>query len=75
MKGLARLGAEVRLAQIQAEIAAILKAFPALSRGYAVANGQEPTQTPKRKGMSAAQKREVSRRMKRYWAARRRSQQ
>jgi hypothetical protein len=75
LKALARLGAEVRVAEIQKELAAIRKAFPRLraSSGGEVGNGA-PAAAPKRRRrwkMSAAQRKAVGIRMKKYWAARR----
>jgi len=83
LKDLARRGAIARLAELQAEATAILKAFPELKRGAAiVANTDDGTtilpgrNSRRRRGrppMSAAQRKAVSVRMKRYWAARRKS--
>ena len=71
----ARLGASRRVAEIRAELAEIHKAFPKLKRakrGEAVAAA---TSTPRRgrRSMSATEKAEVSRRMKAYWASRRKA--
>jgi len=84
LKDLARRGAAARLVELQAEAAAILKAFPGLkgnldrpfSRRGVVANTDDgttilPGKRRRRRRMSAAQKAEVSRRMKAYWAKRR----
>lgn len=81
MKEYARLGAEARIAQLQAELTEIYRAFPGLrtrrgATGAADASAQ-PAQGARRRGrrtMTAAQRREVSQRMKRYWAGRRRAQ-
>lgn len=68
---LARFGAAARLAELDRERAALLRVFPGLRAvtvsGGAVAVGQ------KRRGMSAAARRAVSVRMKKYWAARRKA--
>ena len=82
----ARRGAEARWSELQAETAALLKAFPDLASvsktarrtAAASARGLADIVEPKRKRrkrskMSAAQKRAVSVRMKKYWAARRNS--
>jgi hypothetical protein len=84
LKDLARRGAVVRLTELQEEAAAILRAFPELTRagsgshlgiaytddGTTILPGKR-TQRRKRKPMSAAQRRAVGIRMKRYWAKRR----
>ena len=93
LKALARLGAHARLAELVAEMDAILEAFPDLGSAPArpgpprktVRSGDGPgpfakkpdVQRPKarrrQRTMTAAQRKEVSLRMKRYWAARRRA--
>jgi hypothetical protein len=71
LKAYAPRGAEARIAELNAELNDIYKAFPDLRRGVAgasqAAGGRRPR---KRRGMTAAQKAEVSKRMKAYWAAR-----
>jgi len=79
----ARRGAEARWSELQAEAAALLKAFPDLAsiskaarRTVArSARGLADTIEPRRKRskMSAAQRKAVSARMKKYWAARRKT--
>lgn len=77
LKRLARLGAQARLAQIEAERRAILRAFPGLSAAPAHEGqaGPPPSQPKKkarkRRKMTAAEKKAVSERMKKFWAARR----
>lgn len=64
---LARHGAQARMAELESEIAAIRKAFPDAGgspRGRKRAVGR------RRRKMSAAAKKAVSRRMKAYWKAR-----
>ena len=85
----ARRGAEANWHELQAEIASLVKAFPHLrdavdrdelpvsfiiKRGADRATGTG-TLAPKRKRskMSAAQKKAVSARMKKYWAERRKA--
>ena len=68
---LARLGAQARLEELRREEAAIRKAFPNLSGGGRKAAGARAA--TKRKPMSAAKRREVSERMTKYWAARRKT--
>jgi hypothetical protein len=79
LKAYARRGAEARIAELTAELTDIYKAFPDL-RGGAKASagagrGSEIGNRRKRKrrGMTAVQKAEVSKRMKKYWAARRKA--
>lgn len=86
LKTYARQGAAVRVAELREELAAIYKTFPELRKGNlddpftrrtraaqdggaGVGNGRKR----KRRGMTAAQKAEVSKRMKKYWAERRSS--
>jgi hypothetical protein len=90
MKEWAQLGAARRVEQIQAELAEIRRAFPALGAGMRAgrrvlsgggggttvpADGeeQEETNPRKRRAMSAAQRKAVGLRMKKYWAARRKT--
>jgi hypothetical protein len=77
----ALLGAQARLQQIAEETANIYLAFPQLRRGRQDQNGAAATTAPgesespavkRRRGrMSAAQRKAVGERMKKYWAARR----
>ena len=74
LKAYARRGAEARIEELTAEPNAIYKAFPDLRSGSAraaTATAGAGGRRRNRKPMSAAQKAEVSRRMKVYWAARR----
>jgi len=72
LKAYARRGAEARIAELTAELNDIYKAFPDLRPGGASAS-QVPDgrRRRKRRAMTAAQKAEVSKRMKKYWAAKR----
>ena len=73
----ARLGAEARAAELRAELAEIYRAFPALRAGGgrpAAAGAAEPGSRRRRKPMTAAQKKAVSIRMRKYWASRRKAQ-
>ena len=81
LKDLARRGAVARLEELKAEEAAILRAFPELRQGVSYTDdgttilpGKQRTQRRRRKPMSAAQRRAVGLRMKRYWAQRRKAQ-
>ena len=73
IKEYARRGAEARAQELTQELAAIYRAFPGLRRGGASAASSSGTAVRRRKPMTAAQKREVSRRMKKYWAERRKA--
>jgi hypothetical protein len=78
---LARKGAEHRYQELKAEIAALRKYFPELTRASRVKQAQidvssEPAAMidqprRRRRRMSAAARKAVSRRMKKYWAMRR----
>jgi hypothetical protein len=78
---LARIGAEQRYRELQAEIATLLSAFPDLDRASAHANVSQasaPAGRPsgairrRRPKWSAQARKAVSLRMTKYWAARRR---
>jgi hypothetical protein len=87
LKEWARLGAERRMQEIEAELAEIRKAFPGLgSRRRVQSGGGGGTLAHENEGgqaqggkkkrnrtFSAAQRAEVSRRMKAYWAKRRKA--
>jgi hypothetical protein len=81
LKEYARRGAEVRLRELQAEAAEIFRAFPdlrsaglrALSASSGPGRGSEVGNGRNRKPMSAAARKAVSLRMKRYWAERRKA--
>jgi hypothetical protein len=76
----ARLGAEARLAELRAEMDAIQSAFPDLGRAKpgrkpgrpaAIEAASGVRERASRPTMTAAQRKAVSERMKRYWANRR----
>jgi hypothetical protein len=79
----ARLGAQTRLLELKQEEVSIRQAFPELfqpgtrpagrARRHTVGESAAVIVTRRRGGMSAAMRREVSERMKRYWAARRKA--
>jgi hypothetical protein len=82
MKGFARAGAQVRLAELMAEIKVIHRAFPGLDggkpggrRSNITTDGDGPKDAPvrRRRRMSAAERKAVGERMKKYWAARRKA--
>lgn len=66
---LAALGARVKIAELEKEIADLKRRFPGANGGNAAASAT----VRKRKGMSTAQRKAVSARMKKYWAARRKA--
>lgn len=71
---LARMGAEARLSELDRERVDILRSFPDLARtksGKLAGSGEAPGFRRRRRTMSAAGRKAVSRRMKKYWAARR----
>ena len=76
LRQLARVGAEVTLNRLRAEIGAIERTFPELAtaprRRQAVEGAVKRASTRTRK-MSAAARKAVSQRMKRYWAERRKA--
>jgi len=74
LRAYARRGAEARITELTAELNDIYRAFPDLRRGVtrsAAPRAGVGELRRKRKPMSTAQKAEVSKRMKKYWAARR----
>lgn len=76
IRQLARTGAEVTLKRLRAEIIAIERAFPELrlpQRRRAVRRSLKGATARTRK-MSAAARKAVSARMRRYWAERRKAQ-
>ena len=72
---LARLGAEARLRALEMERTQILRSFPGLKAGATAAPSGTAGAGParRRRQMSAAERRSVSVRMKKYWAERRRA--
>jgi hypothetical protein len=75
LRGLARRGAEVALNELRAEIVAIERTFPELAfprRGRALRKSLTQATTETRR-MSAAARKVVSERMKKYWAERRKA--
>jgi hypothetical protein len=68
LRRFARAGAQARLEELRAEEAAIHRAFPGLSAKPRAANAGR-----RRGRMSAAARKAVSERMKKYWAERRKA--
>ena len=75
LRELARSGAELALRELRAEIIAIERTFPelALSRRRRALRRSLNAATRRTRTLSAAARRAVSERMKRYWAARRKA--
>jgi hypothetical protein len=78
LKALARVGAAARLRELMAEVDEIRRAFPELGqvrqrRDRAEGGRARPAARRGRRKMSAAERKAVSARMKRYWAARRKA--
>lgn len=73
MHRLARVGAQARLVELERERALILRAFPGLEAGLPRSSPETnaASRPRRRRGMSAAQRKAVSLRMRKYWAARR----
>jgi hypothetical protein len=73
LKALARQGAAQRYQELQAELAALRATFPELARAGGTRKLAATAKTGARRGrtMNAAQRKEVSERMTRYWASRR----
>lgn len=73
---LARRGAEHRYRELKAELAVLIKHFPHLreSIGGTLPVAEEAVKRNRRR-MSAAARRAVSERMKKFWAARRKAKQ
>jgi hypothetical protein len=70
---LASFGAKARLEELREEEAAIRKAFPGLSSGRSASTPAASGMMGMKRGgnLSAAARKAVSVRMKKYWAARR----
>jgi hypothetical protein len=68
----AKFGAKTRLAEIQAEMAAIYEAFPELrhSRPEPAVSARYGAETKKNRRFSAAGKKAISQGMREYWARR-----
>ena len=79
LRSLALVGARARLSTLQAEVASLLATFPQLRSGRLARGGSAGGDAAPRKGkkpgrkrpMSAAEKKAVSERMRKYWAERR----
>ena len=76
LRDLARTGADFSLKRLRAEIIAIERAFPELRlrQGRHAASRSLQAAATRTRTMSAAARKAVSARMKRYWAERRKAQ-
>jgi hypothetical protein len=75
LRQLAFVGAQTRLAELQREQQAIWLSFPELRVGRVVDKGSQRKQPKRRRRvMSAAQRKAVSARMKKYWAGRKKAE-
>jgi hypothetical protein len=76
VRELAREGAEKLLRQLRAEIIAVERTFPELALPQRRRQVRQATQQVQKRArtMSAAARKAVSQRMKKYWAERRRAQ-
>jgi len=77
LRELARTGAQVTLERLRAEVIAIERAFPELAatpRSRQAVQRSVKTAARSSRRMSAAARKAVSQRMKRYWAERRKTQ-
>ena len=80
MYRLARVGAEARLRALEQERAQILRSFPGLKAGASSPASAQSHSAPaapvrRRRQMSAAERKSVSQRMKKYWAERRKAKE
>lgn len=74
LKELAKAGAEVTLKQLRTEIIAIERTFPELAVGGQRLRRSLRTAEKRTRKMTAAARKAVSERMKKYWAERRKAQ-
>jgi hypothetical protein len=74
LRELARTGAETALKQLRAEIIAIERTFPELARGGQRLRRSLKTAEARTRTMTVAARKAVSKRMKKYWAERKRAQ-
>lgn len=68
---LARLGAKVRLTELLSEAAQLRQTFPELATPEVAAPVTRATR--RRRHLTSTQRRAISRRMKKFWAARRKA--
>jgi len=68
---LARVGAEARLEEVERERKLILKTFPDLASSGSSARPTAATERRKRRALTAAQRKAIADRMRKYWEGRR----
>ena len=73
LRELARVGAETAVKQLRAEIMAIERTFPELGVSQRAIRRSVGTAERRVRKMSAAARKAVSQRMKKYWAERRKA--
>ena len=73
LRRLARVGAEARLRDLEGERLALLRAFPDLSSGSRSGPAKKASPARRRRRMTGAQRKAASLRMKRYWAAKKKT--
>jgi hypothetical protein len=71
---LARAGAEARVSELHRELDALYRSFPDLRRRRNSTPLGDGADMRKRRSWSAAQRRAVAERMRKYWAAKRAAQ-
>ena len=74
LREMARTGAETTLNQLRAEIVAIERTFPELAVGRQRLRRSFKTAEKRTRTMTAAARKAVSKRMKKYWAERKKAQ-
>jgi hypothetical protein len=79
LREFARLGAEARLAQLDAEIAAIKSTYPEIARAHGSAPAESrqartPAKRRRRYRMSPEARKAAAERMRKYWAERKAAQ-
>ena len=71
----ARRGAQARALELRSELESIYRTFPELRRTGSDAAGSGRPARGRRKPMTAAERKAVSTRMRKYWASRRKAKQ
>jgi len=74
VKMFAAVGAQARLAELEHERQALLQYLNGAEKVETFTPAKAQRRAPKRKGMTAAQRKAIGVRMRKYWAARRRAE-